>query len=359
MSYSPLGQLFTQLVASSPKPSVVVTAPKSVVVTPPKPSVVPARRTVVPAKQVTSRDRVHAASVMSAKLANRIRQEKAKAPAGLARQSLESAENRLRSLALMLATKRMSLLQALNSVSWAQREVAKGQLPSRTLASLLAALQALRAVVAPPARSRVTVAPPAGRVVTAPHATTIQSAVDAAISALAAAGTPVTEATVKQTATEIIKDVAEDATQAKTMVASLSESPLVVSGTAKTSSEDKPVETLTSTPLTTESVTSLVESAEQAPPAPEPEAEKQAEPAPAPTPDDLVAAPPPPATSEAAPSVVVAPAAAESAKEGLFGVPWLYVGLGAGALVVGGIIMSRRSAPTPNRRKRSSKRRSR
>ena len=314
-----------------------------------------------PVKLVTSEDRSLAASKMAARIADRIRLEKVKLSASSApRKSLDSAETRIRALALMLPLKRMSLAAAYAAVNTAQFEVTQGRLDARARNSLLASIQALRAAIAPPVRSTVTVVTTSSVRVSAPQATTIQGAVDAAISKLAASGTPVTEANVKQTATEIIKDVSPDTTQAATMVASLNQSPLVVGGAAKTD-DSQATQTLTSAPLPTESVTALVESADAAPPAPEPAADKSAEAVPPPTPDDLVAAPPPADAEkkpDEEPTSLVAPAPVTEAaakKPGLFGVPWLYVGLGAGALVVGGIIMSRRPAPTPNRRKRVSR----
>lgn len=367
MSYSHLGQTLSQIrvapsalvSASSAKPVVVSTS--SVVVNPPAGA--PARGVVVvsgAAKPVNSADRAKAAAAMAIRIADKLRALRPKAPAGAPRSAMNEAENKIRGIALLLPLKRMTLAQAFMSVSEAQRGVIAGQLPLETRKSVLAALQALRSAIAPPVRSKVTVAPAVGgRVsVTATQATTIQGSVDAAISKLAAAGTPVTEATVKQAAVDIIKEVAPDASEAAKMTASLNESPLVVSGGAK-ADETKAVETLTTTPMATEAVVAIMESTDKAPPAPEPEATKVEEPAPAPTPSDLVAAPPP-AEEKKADEVtsLVAPTEAPK-KEGLFGIPWLYVGLGAGALVVGGIIMSRRPAPTPNRRKRGSKRRSR
>lgn len=361
MSYSHLGQTISEfrvtpsaLVSGSVTKPVTVSA-ASVVVTP------PARGVVVvsgAAKPVNSADRAKAAAAMAIRIADKLRALRPKAPAGAPRSAMNEAENKIRGIALLLPLKRMTLAQAFMSVSEAQRGVVAGQLPAEIRKSLLAALQALRSAIAPPARSRVTVVPSVGRTVnlTATQATTVQGSVDAAISKLAAAGTPVTEATVKQAAVDIIKEVAPDASEAAKMAASLNESPLVVSGGAKTD-ETKPVETLTTTPMATEAVVAIMESTDKAPPAPEPEEKKAEEPAAPPTPDDLVAAPPP--ADKKADEVTSLVASAEpAAKEGLFGIPWLYVGLGAGAMVIGGIIMSRRPAPTPNRRK-VSKRRSR
>lgn len=361
MSYSHLGQTISEfrvtpsaLVSGSVTKPVTVSA-ASVVVTPPAGG--PARGVVVvsgAAKPVNSADRAKAAAAMAIRIADKLRALRPKAPAGAPRSAMNEAENKIRGIALLLPLKRMTLAQAFMSVSEAQRGVVAGQLPAEVRKSLLAALQALRSAIAPPARSRVTVVPSVGRTVnlTATQATTVQGSVDAAISKLAAAGTPVTEATVKQAAVDIIKEVAPDASEAAKMAASLNESPLVVSGGAKTD-ETKPVETLTTTPMATEAVVAIMESTDKAPPAPEPEEKKAEEPAAPPTPDDLVAAPPPADKKADEVTSLVA-----SAKEGLFGIPWLYVGLGAGAMVIGGIIMSRRPAPTPNRRK-VKKRRSR
>ena len=323
-------------------------------------------------KLVTSSDRSAAAAKVATQVANKIRSAMLRLPQGRDRQPLASAEVRVRSLALRLPTKNLKLIDAFAQVNEAMREVAGSSLDkvsggAQAKARLLTALRALRSTIAPPARSAVRVLPPIGKPaarLTPSQAVTVQAAVDAAVAKAAEIGTPVTEVSVKQIASDIIKETATDDGQATTMISSLKESPLVVSGGAKTD-ETKPVETLTSTPLTTESVAAIVSATESAPPAPEPD--KKDEAASTQTTEAIVTldalAPPssiaPPAAAE--PASLVAPATVEAEKkEGLFGVPWMYVGIGAGALVVGGLIMSRRSpAPTPNkrrRRKRSSRR---
>ena len=353
MSYTPLGQTLTALKFSAASPSAPSTQKSSVVVTSgsaAKPAVVVS----AVAKPVDSSHRSKAAVAMAIRIADKIRALRSSAPAGAPRSAMTKAENDVRQIALLMPLRRMTITQAFVAVSEAQRNVVQGQLPAETRKKLLSMLQALRSSLAPPVRSKVTVVPTVSVKVTATQATTIQAATDAAISKLAATGTPVTEATVKQTAVEIIREVAPDSSEASKMEQALKGSPLVVSGEAKTD-ETRLTETLTSTPLSLQSVASLVESSDKAPPAPEPEAEKKDEPAaPPPTPDDLVAAPPP--ADKKADEVTSLVASAEpAAKEGLFGIPWLYVGLGAGAMVIGGIIMSRRPAPTPNRRKRRSR----
>ena len=284
----------------------------------------------VVAKPVASEDRVVAVSKMAIKTADKIRASKMKAT-GASQQSLDSAETKIRGLVFGLPTKRVSLAQALSLVDEARRDVASAKLPADLSSALGASLQALRSAIAPPVRSTMTVL--SKDPVTAAQATVIQGAVDAAVAKLASSGKPVTDLAVKTEASSILKDVASDSVKPEV----LKTATLVLTGTARTD-ESKPAQTLTSTPLPIESVASLVEASESAPPAPEPE--KPAESAPE-------------TISEPVTTASLVSPAERSKKEGLFGIPWLYVGLGAGVLVVGGVILaSRRPAPTPNKRRR-------
>lgn len=321
-------------VVAQPKPAArpIVTIGPSVVA---KPGVV--------AKPVTSEERALATSKMALNTANKIRAIKVKSPAGVAQQSLDAAETKVRGLVFGLPTKRLSLAQAVALVDEARGDVSRAKLAGDVYLGITSALVALRAAIAPPVSSKVTALSKSA--VTATQATAIQGAVDAAISKLASSGVPLTEVTVKQTASEILKDVAPDAAQ----TGALKTATLVLTGTAKTN-DTVATETLSTTPLPIESVAALVQANETAPAAPEPEQAAAAE-----TPSDEKSA-----SEPATVTSLVAPA--EAAKsEGLFGVPWLYVGIGAGVLAVGGVILAttRRKAPTPNRRKRSRKRRSR
>lgn len=313
-------------VVAQPQPAArpIVTIGPSVVA---KPGVV--------GKPVTSEDRVLAASKMALKTADKIRAVKVKSPAAVAQQSLDAAETKVRGLVFGLPTKRVSLVQAVALVDEARGDVSRAKLPVGEYLGIMSALLALRAAIAPPVSSKVTAVSKSA--VTASQATAIQGAVDAAISKLASSGVPLTDQTVKQTATQILKDVAPDAEK----TGALKTATLVLTGSAKTN-ETVAAETLSTTPLPVESVAALVEANETAPAAPEPVETPSAETAPA-----------EPATVTS----LVAPVEAAK-KDGLFGVPWLYVGIAAGVLVVGGVILASRSAPTPNRRKRSSRRRS-
>jgi hypothetical protein len=73
-----------------------------------------------------------------------------------------------------------------------------------------------------------------------------------------------------------------------------------------------------------------------------------------PSPADLAPVVPEPGTEQheevQEPMLPIVSPVAAPAQPGLFGVPWLYVGLGAGAVAIGGLMLSRR-APTANRKK--------